>query len=579
MADPALVEPVRREAPASPVLQRIGKSPALLCLTAAVACSGAYLLILQSHLTFYADDWGFLIDRRGFSASVFLDPHNDHIALIPVAIYKALLALFGMDSAMPFAIVSTLVFLLSAVLLFVYMRRRVGDWPALLGSILILFLGASWIDLLWSFQIGFSGSIAAGLGALLALDRDDRKGDMVACALLVVATSFSELGVSFAIGALVSVALGPEPRRRRLYVPLLPVALYGVWYLGWGHTGPREASFDNLIDSPGFVFDMVAQNLASLVGLATPLSGSGTRPVGLDWGRILLVVIAVGLGWQVWRKRAPSRWLWAVLAAGGSFWFLTALNAVPLLRTPTTGRYQYPGAVFVLLIAAEALRGIRFWFLDRRVLIAATAVTVAAAVSGAIYLHKGYELRDRSTDNLRASLGALDIARDDVSPDFRVFFFPLIAKPAGDYFSAVDAFGSPGLSESQLRASDNSRRAAADHQLASTEGVRLTPTAAGAGEGRAGGRCDNVNGSASSAATVLGPGRYALRLQRLPAVAGQASLPVIAARFADHPTVNLGSVSQRTMATLSIPSDRSNLPWRLYWPLGTAVTVCAPITP
>jgi hypothetical protein len=576
MADPALLEPTRAEAPGARARRRIGQSPAVLCLAAVVACSGTYLLILQSPLTFYADDWGYLIDRRGFSASVFLDPHNDHIAIIPVAIYKTLLALFGMDSAMPFAIVSTLVFLLSAVLLFVYIRRRVGDWPALLGSILILFLGASWIDLLWSFQIGFSGSIAAGLGALLALDRDDRKGDIVACVLLVVATSFSELGIPFGIGALVSVALGPSPRRSRLYVPFVSFALYGLWYLGWGHTGPDNASFDNLLDSPAFVFDMVAQNLASLLGLATPLSGSGTQPVGLDWGRILLVVVAIGLVWWLWQKRGPSRWLWAVLAAGGSFWFLTALNAVELLRTPTSGRYQYPGAVFVLLIAAEVLREIR---LDRRVLLTATAVTVAAAVSGAIYLHKGYEQRQTSTDNLRASLAALDIARDEVSPDYPVAFFPLIAKPAGDYFSAVDAFGSPGLTESQLGASDNSRRAAADQQLATTEGIELTPAEAGAGQVARAGECRTVNGAASDPVTALEPGRYALRLQRAPAVAGDVSLPVTAARFADYPTVDLGFVNRRTAATLSIPNDRSNRPWRLYLPLGTAVTVCGPLSP
>jgi hypothetical protein len=579
MADPALLDRTRGEAPAAPADKRIVYSPVLLLLAAALACSGTYLLILQSDLTFYADDWGFLIDRRGFSASVFLDPHNDHIAILPVAIYKAFLALFGMNSAVPFAIVSTFVFLLSAVLLFVYMRRRAGDWPALLGSVLILFLGASWLDLLWSFQIGFSGSIAAGLGALLALDRDDRKGDVAACALLVAATAFSELGVPFAIGALVSIALGPSPRRSRLYVPFVPFALYGLWYLGWGHTGPHNASFHNLIHSPGFVFDMAAQNLASLFGLATPLTGKGNEPVGLDWGRILLVVIAIGLGWRLWRKRLPSRWLWAVLAAGGSFWFLTALNAT-LLRAPTSGRYQYPGAVFVLLIAAEALRGIRFWFLDKRLLVPAITVTIAAAVSGAIYLHKGYEMRQTSTDLLRARLAALEIARDDLSPDFPIALFPLIAKPAGEYFSAVDAFGSPAPSESQLQASDESQRAAADDQLAAAEGIQLTPMAAGAGQGaRAGGRCDTVNGSASSSATALGPGRYMLRLERLPAVAGQLSLPVTAARFADDPTVDLGFVNQRTVATLNIPPDRSSLAWHLYWPTGTAVTVCRPITP
>ena len=88
---------------------------------------------------------------------VFLDPYNDHIILAPLSIYKALLAAFGMSSALPFQIVSILVFLLSVVLLFIYLRSRVGDWLALLGVILILFLGAGWNTLLWPFR---SGSLA-----------------------------------------------------------------------------------------------------------------------------------------------------------------------------------------------------------------------------------------------------------------------------------------------------------------------------------------------------------------------------------------------------------------------------------
>ena len=34
------------------------------------------------------------------------------------------------------------------------------------------------------FQMGFMGSLACGLGALLALERGDRRGDWLACALL-----------------------------------------------------------------------------------------------------------------------------------------------------------------------------------------------------------------------------------------------------------------------------------------------------------------------------------------------------------------------------------------------------------
>ena len=460
MGDSVLRDPTPHAAPAgrSEAVRLLPGAP-VLCLAAALAGSGAYLLILQSRFTFYLDDWSFLLDRRGFGVGVFLDPHNDHIALAPVAVYKALLALFGMGSLLPFAVASTLVFLLSVVLLFVYLRRRVGDWPALFGCVLVLFLGAGWNDLLWSFQIAFSASVAAGIGAFLALHRDDRKGDLAACALLVVACSFSELGIPFAIGALVSVAIGRSPRGGRLYVPLLPFALYGLWYLGWGHTGPKAASFHNFVNSPGFVFDSISENLASLLGIAPLFSDvTSANLSGLGWGRVMLV-IAIGLvAWRLWRGGRPKRWFWTVLAAGGSFWFLTALNASPLLRTSTSGRYQYPGAVFVLLIAAELLRGIR---VDKRALIPAAAVTLAAAVSGIVYLHDGYQLRRETSDNLRARLAAVEIGRGHERPSTLVPFHLFLARSVSEYLSAVDEFGSPAFSEAQLVATDEADRAAA----------------------------------------------------------------------------------------------------------------------
>jgi hypothetical protein len=540
----------------------------LICLAGAAAGSGTVLLILQSHLTFFADDWEFLLNRRGLSVGVFLDPHNDHIAVAPVAIYKALLAVFGMGSALPFQVVSTLIFLLSAALLFVYLRRRVGDWPALLGSTLILFLGAAYTDLLWSFQMGFFGSAAAGIGALLALDRDDRKGDLVACALLVLAISFSELGVPFAAGALVSVALGPSPRRNRVYVALVPLAFYGIWYLGWGHKASNTASFHNLVNSPRFVFDSVSENLTSLFGLATPLSGNAGGPnlIGVNWGRILLV-IAIGLAlWRLRRVGWKSRRLWAVLAAGGAFWFLTALNAVPFLRAPTASRYQYGGAIFVLLIAAELLRGARA---DKRLVTAATVVTVAASISGLILLHDAYRVRKDQSDGLRAELGAVAIGRSVESPDFAVGFPPFYIYPARVYFSAVDAYGSPAFSESQLVATVYG--ISADRLLAGVEGIKLRPVRGARATGaQAQTRCHTLNALRSGlTALALPPGGYTLRDESALGATAQA------ARYAALPSVSLGLLRRGAPASITVPADRSTRPWRLYSPSPTVMTVCS----
>jgi hypothetical protein len=540
-----------------------GSPGVLLCLAGALACSATLLLTFQSKLTFIVDDWQFLLGRRGTSVGVFLDPHNNHIAVLPVAIYKALLATFGMGSSLPFSVVSTLVFLMSVVLLFTYLRRRVGDWPALLGSILILFLGAAWVDLLWSFQIGYSGAIAAGLAALLALERDDPKGDWIACGLLVVATGFSEIGVVFVLGALVSIAAGPHPRRQRFYVGLLPLLLYAIWFLGWGHKGPDTLTFHNVLNSPGYVFDAVSQAIASLLGLATPLTGNGSEPVGLLWGRILFIGLAALALWRIWRLGGISRGLLTALTAGGAFWFLGAFNAYLDLRAPTNGRYQYPGAVFVLLIAAELLRGVR---VDKRVLAGAAAVTAAAVVSGIFFLHDGYRLQKTESDVERARLAALDIARPSVNPDREVDLELFTQFPAGSYYSAVDAFGSPGYTDSQLATSAEEIRVAADAMFAAILGIRLIPSAT-RGTG-AQGQCRTASPSGSGQGLPLGPGAYHLMARS----ASGASLHL--SRFASAARVNLEALSPRQWYSLEIPPDRSTRPWYVTVGGSGPVSVC-----
>ena len=538
-------------------------APVLVCLAAALACSATLLLIFQSKLTFFGDDWPFLLERRGMSVGVFLDPHSNHIAVLPVAIYKSLLATFGMSSSLPFSVVSTLVFLLSAILLFAYLRWRVGDWPALLGTILILFLGAAWIDLLWSFQIGYSGAIAAGLGALLALERDDRKGDLIACGLLVVAIGFSEIGVAFALGALVSIAAGPKPRRRRLDVGLVPLVLYAIWFLGWGHKGPHTLTAHNVLHSPVYVFDAVSQAIASLLGLATPLTGDGSEPVGLLWGHILFIGLGALAIWRIWRVGGISRGLLTALTVGGAFWFLAAFNAYSFWRAPTNGRYQYPGAVFVLLIAAELLRGVR---VDRRVLAGAVALTAAAAVSGIFFLHDGYDLRKTDSDQERAKLAALDIARPSVSPGSDVNLELLTQFPAGSYYSAVDAFGSPGYTESQLARSSEEKRVAADAMFGAVLGIRLIPSKSPVGGAQ--GNCRIVSPTGSGQRLPLGPGVYDL----IDGSALGASLRL--SRFASAPWVNLGALPPEQWHSVEIPPDRSARPWNLTV-LGTSpVTIC-----
>ena len=208
-------------------------------LALAIACSTAFILERSSRLTFIYDDWDLLVNRQSWSPGSFLDPYNEHIVLGPVIVFKFLVTTFGMNSAVPFRMAGLLLFMASAVLLFLWLRRRVGDWGALIGACLIVFLGASFENLLWPVQVAYFGSVAGGLGMLIALDRDDRLGDRVACGLLIVSMAFSSLGFAFLAGAIVELGLNRRSKLERLYVIALPAALTFLWWAGWAI--PRKA--------------------------------------------------------------------------------------------------------------------------------------------------------------------------------------------------------------------------------------------------------------------------------------------------------------------------------------------------
>jgi hypothetical protein len=535
---------------------------------AGLAGAGALLLIWLGDLTFWRDEWGFLLERRGFDADVFLEPHYEHIAILHIAAYKALLAGFGMDSALPFQVAATLTFLLSVVLLFVYVNRRVGPWAALAATLPILVLGPAWDDLLWPFQLGFFASMSAGLGALLALERNDLRGDLAACALLVVAATFSSLGVPFVAGAAVYVAWDRD-RWRRAYVPLVAAAVYAAWWLGWGHTAPSYVSVHNLATSISYVADGFASSISSLFGL------SGRRDenlvTGLDWGRtLLLAAIAVG-AWRLVRVGRLGRSLAVVLVIAVVFWTLAGLNA-SIFREPTSGRYQYMGAIFIVLIAAELWRGARP---GRPALLALFAVAVIAAASNLSALRDAHISLVGFGERQPAALAAIELTRDSVDPQFElteqnsgVDYLGFIR--AESYLSAADEYGSPAYTEAELAAASEQARASADQVFAAAleleleRGEPTVPILACA--------IARAQSSGEPATAELPPGGAIVQAPRAGAV------EVRVRRYAErHFPVELGRVEAGTSATLAISADRSDKPWQVELRGPGRLKLCGPV--
>lgn len=556
---------------------------ATLLLAAAAAASAALLLLYGSRLTFLLDDWEFLIYRRGFNADAILLPHGENIAIGPVLVYKALLATVGMDSALPFRVVSTAAFIASVALLFVYLRRRVGPWAALAGAAMILFLGAAWEDLLWPFQIGYFVSMGAGLGMLLALERGDRNGDRLACALLALSLLFSSLGIPFAAGAAVAILLGGrETWRRRAYVVVVPLALFALWWLGWGREADTSITLGNIVTAPLFLIDGVASSLSSLLGLATPRDEAGIG--ALDWGRLLLVIAVAVAAWRLWRLGRVPTWLLVAATIAAVFWLLAGINEKSG-REPTASRYQYVGAVFLLLIAAELARGVR---LRRGAIAALFAVTALAVMSNLAFLDQAYTSYKGTSDTERADLAALEIARGRVKPDFildkDIARTEYVHIEAGPYFSAADAFGSPAFSEDELAAAPEPAREAADLVLANALPVSFTT---GVSEPEFGGPAPSVADAAGPSLAersclVVGPPEGGgSRLVELPPGGAVIEAPprspaaIKLRRFATTASsVIAGEVPPGQRAVLEIPTDRSARPWVLELEARGLASVC-----
>jgi hypothetical protein len=514
-------------------------------LVIALAASATLLFSLVSHLTFVGDGWELLAGRPDWSADTFLRPFNEHPIVLPALIYKVLLTLFGMNSALPFYVVSISLFLLCAVLLFTYIRRRVGDWGALAGAVLVLFLGAAYEDLLWEFQMGFFGSIAAGLGALLALDREDRLGDRLACALLLVSTAFSSLGIPFIAAAIFRVAFGPSPRRRRAYVPLLPLGLYAVWWFGSGRSAGGQIGLEHIGDLPRYVFDAAAAGTASLLG-RQPIEASGHPPV---LAQVLAVILAAGLVYWISRRRQVPSGLIVAFALTFAFWGLLGLDRGP---QRFSSRFQYPSAVFLLIVAAETLRGQR---VSRPAIFALAAITAGAAVGGISLLQQGYSVRWKPTaDGIRATLAAIDIAGDDALPGYSISFPPSIALSVRQYHAAERRHGTPAFSEAQLLSMEDAQRQLADRTLVAAIGLHLHARA------EAGHlvRCRELaRAGGANAEASLSPGKFELENRT------DGRVLVGVGRFSNGTPAALDYVPGRASRSLSLPADRSPRSWRL----------------
>lgn len=331
------------------------------------------LLNLGRHLWFFHDEWIFLATRTDDGFLDAFQPHNEHWVTVPVLLYKALFALVGLHSYVPYQVPVVFAHLAVAALLRDVMRRAgVGPWIATVAAGTFVLFGWGERNIVGAFQIAFTGGLAFGLIHLLLTDHEGRtdRRDWIGLGAGAFALMFS--GVGLAMVAVVGLAAWMRRGWRVALLHTVPlVGLFLAWYLINDPQGPRPEPVGPLV-----LTREIAEFTAA--GLRQTFDAMGSLP----WvGVALAILLAVGLvlawlplSWRQFRTQASlplallagsvlflalagfGRWEGGWMAAGASrYLHLTAafcLAALAVAADAVVRRWRWvtPAVVVLLLV-------------------------------------------------------------------------------------------------------------------------------------------------------------------------------------------------------------------------------------
>ncbi len=531
--------------------------PAIALLAAICLASVLVLVLLGTRLTFFNDDWYFLLQRPGLEShgglDVLLAPHNSQSVLLTALAYKLLVAVFGLGSQVPFRIVLALALATAGVFIYLLVSARAGAVIGLAAAAVIVFLGCAWEDLLFFASLDLVGSLATGLGALWALQRDSPRRNALGCVLLLGSVGFSNVGVPFAVGAVIAIALRRRPGQ--LWIVAVPAILFALWWLLYGTKQTSHLSSSNIEHLPRYVYQSLTFAVASATG-----ANRGSVPATLRRGHIelaVLVVVIVVCLFRGWRPRASALVPASALLA---FWLLTGASYY-FGREPSASRYQLIDAALLIVLAAELYEPPRWEAAVNAIVVLAAIFVVWSNIDGG--LSYGYRFMRAQSGFVKADLAALELGRPLTPPSLRLLELNalnpfLSGVTAGRLFDETAAHGQvPAYSVAQLASAPPSQRQAADSVLALAE--RMAPIRIPA-RSRLPGGCTRLlaSGRAASPELIVHPGRWSLR------DIGRGVLAVGLRRFAppgEPKYVTL--LGHGAAARLMVPNDGILLPWRL----------------
>lgn len=559
-------------------LEEVGPRRAgLVILVMAMAGAAALILWLERGTTYMSDEWAWVNFAGEASIAEMFRPLNQHLSFLVLLPTKIGLDLWGTSGAMlPFKLMGVAGVLACGALVYAFALPRLGPLVALAPAMIPMYLGTATVILLQpliGLQVLYS--LAFGIGALVALDRGSRGGDIAASLLVVLSLACFSTGIAFLAGVAVAVLLAPK-RVRRAYVFLIPAILYGgwrLWAMKYGSTGGPELA--NVPALPLYYSDSIASTTAALFGRSPMLGpGPGTyvflHGFTLDQASAAFVFTAIEVFVIVIAARRLSRlgpttpMLWATLAVLLTLWTIQGLVLVDG-RTPGESRYIYPGAIAMSLVVVEAVRRVRFTQFAVTVILGLTVVGIAGNL---VRFNDGRNLIEYLAPRSFAYTGLMDLSGPNADPNYVPSNEAPVAAPAGALSIPVSAYqavsarhGPLGYSPARILEMPADIRHGSDEVLIGMLRLDLAP-----GAGVAARDCRRAAQGRRGDRVRLPRGGAVLR--------SQSSTPVLLRRFGDRPGVGIGRLEAGRPALLRIPPDSAQLPWVLETPRPAPLTVC-----
>jgi hypothetical protein len=398
-------------------------------------------------------------------------------------------------------------------------------------------------------------ALAAGLGALLVLERGGRRADPFACFLLVLSIAFVEVGIAFVAAVGVSILIRPD-RWRRIWIVVVPLVLFGAWYLWAQRFEIEPVGLGAAGDLPESLFDSLRAVLASLTGRIPTGDDAAVPVVGLTTcGAILAGITAVLFAVRLRRGPMPPT-IWPLLTALLVYWIFLGLAE----RAPDSSRYVFAGAVLLLLVAADALRDRRPGALALGLLAGVVALSVPWNVAK---LQDGGDYLAQDAKLTRGEFAMLELAGERADPEYRSAFdfqsrgvgsSPYLVMTPPDYFDAAARIGSLADPLDEIRGEDIFLRTVDDVVLARALALGIEPAAAPPDERRC-------------VVAEQVPGAVQAPPQGLLVQALEPDVALALSRFAtDFPALQMGRVAEGDWVRVSPPgTDAAPEPWRVFY--------------